>query len=203
MEDYSLESVISNNIRFYLKEINTCAVAIVVGTERLKDGFVTVKPLVNKIHNDLTSVEQPNIAYVPVLMPRTSTSGIVMPINQGDTVLLLFCKDDVDEVKFGSKEPSEPRTLRQFDYSDAVALVGFNIAQESIWNSSNHYNGYDNKSLKVVHNLGKDTESFLELNDKGGLNVKVTEYNVECNNFNVTATEKVSITAPLISENGV
>lgn len=203
MDEFSLESVISNNIRFYLNEINTCTIAVVVGTDRLKDGFITVKPLINKIHNDLSSTEHPNIAYVPVIMPRTSTSGIVMPIKQGDTVLLVYCKEDTDEVKFGSKEASDPRTLRKFDYSDAVALIGFNISQESIFNPSNYKLGYDNTSLKVVHNLGEDSECHIEMDNKGGVSVEATTFNVNCKNANINASEKVSITSPLISENGV
>lgn len=198
----ALDSILRNNFYSMMSKVNTCMVGIVVGVDDLKQGFIDVQPLGNRLVG-LEEVEYPTIYYVPVVMPNTNTSAIVMPVSQGDTVLLVFSQNNIEEFKLGTKETFSPRTPRMFSIDDAVAIVGFNISQESIWNPANYTNQLGGDSLKVVHNVGRQEECYLELTRKGSLKVKVKDYDVECDNFNVNAKEKVSITAPLISENGI
>lgn len=186
-----------------LKSINTCMVAKVVGINKIKDGFVDVQPLVNKLDIDYIGLEYPVISYVPIVMPCTSNSAVVLPVKQGDLVLLVFSQNPIDSFKLGSSVEHDPTDLRVFDINDAIAIAGINTTQNNLWKSEKYLSGYNNDSVKVVHNIGKQEENYIELHNDGNISLKATTFNVSCENFNLNASEKVSITSPLISENGV
>lgn len=178
--EVSLESILKSFISFNINHINTCMVGEVVNTDNLVNGFVDVQPLVNKRGGNYDTYEYPVISYVPVIMPATSTAGIVFPVKRGDTVLLVIGQHCFDQFKLGVKVPHDTLDLRRFDISDAVAFVGFNTTQDSVWNTDNHKNTYSENSLKVYNNLGSDVEGFVELSGDGVVNIKSTkEVNVD------------------------
>lgn len=194
--EVSLESILKSFISFNINQINTCMVGEVVNTDNLSNGFVDVQPLVNKRGGNYDTYEYPVISYVPVVMPATTTAGIVLPVKRGDTVLLVIGQHCFDQFKLGVKVPHDTLDLRRFDISDAVAFVGFNTTQDSVWNTDNHKKEYSEDSLKVYNNLGTDQECSMLLTNKGDIDV-------DCNIFRVNAKEKIELVAPMISENGV
>lgn len=194
--EVSLESILKSFISFNIKDINTCMVGEVVNTDNLSNGFVDVQPLVNKRGGNYDTYEYPVISYVPVVMPATTTAGIILPVKRGDTVLLVIGQHCFDQFKLGVKVPHDTLDLRRFDISDAVAFVGFNTTQDSVWNTDNHNKEYSEDSLKVYNNLGTDQECSMSLTNKGGIDV-------DCNIFRVNAKEKIELVSPMISENGV
>lgn len=167
----ALDSILRNNFYSMMSKVNTCMVGIVVGIDDLKEGFIDVQPLGNRVIGT-EEVEYSTIYYVPVVMPNTNTSAIVMPVSQGDTVLLVFSQNNIEEFKFGTKDIYTPKTPRMFSVDDAIAIVGFNISQESVWNPSNYKNQLGEDSFKIVHNIGKQEECYLELKRNGVINVK-------------------------------
>ena len=194
--EVSLESILKSFVSFSINQINTCMVGEVVNTDNLVNGFVDVQPLVNKRGGNYDTYEYPVISYVPVVMPATTTAGIVLPVKRGDTVLLVIGQHCFDQFKLGVKVPHDTLDLRRFDISDAVAFVGFNTTQDSVWNKDNHKKEYSEDSLKVYNNLGTDQECSMSLTNKGDLEV-------DCNVFRVKAKEKIDLVAPMISENGI
>lgn len=194
--EVSLESILKSFISFNINQINTCMVGEVVNTDNLSNGFVDVQPLVNKRGGNYDTYEYPVISYVPVVMPATVTAGIILPVKRGDTVLLVIGQHCFDQFKLGVKVPHDTLDLRRFDISDAVAFVGFNTTQDSVWNTDNHKKDYSEDSLKVYNNLGTDQECSMSLTNKGDIDV-------DCNIFRVNAKEKIELVAPMISENGV
>ena len=194
--EVSLESILKSFVSFNINQINTCMVGEVVNTDNLSNGFVDVQPLVNKRGGNYDTYEYPVISYVPVVMPATTTAGIILPVKRGDTVLLVIGQHCFDQFKLGVKVPHDTLDLRRFDISDAVAFVGFNTTQDSVWNSDNHKKEYSEDSLKVYNNLGTDQECSMSLSNKG-------DFEVDCNVFRVNAKEKIELVAPMISENGV
>ena len=194
--EVSLESILKSFISFNINQINTCMVGEVVNTDNLSNGFVDVQPLVNKRGGNYDTYEYPVISYVPVVMPATTTAGIILPVKRGDTVLLVIGQHCFDQFKLGVKVPHDALDLRRFDISDAVAFVGFNATQDSVWNSDNHKKEYSEDSLKVYNNLGTDKECSMSLTSKG-------DVDVDCNIFRVNAKEKDELVSPMISENGV
>lgn len=194
--EVSLESILKSFISFNINQINTCMVGEVVNTDNLSNGFVDVQPLVNKRGGNYDTYEYPVISYVPVVMPATTTAGIILPVKRGDTVLLVIGQHCFDQFKLGVKVPHDTLDLRRFDISDAVAFVGFNTTQDSVWNTDNHKKEYSEDSLKVYNNLGTDQECSMSLTNKGDIDV-------DCNIFRVNAKEKIELVSPMISENGV
>lgn len=194
--EVSLESILKSFVSFNINQINTCMVGEVVNTDNLSNGFVDVQPLVNKRGGNYDTYEYPVISYVPVVMPATTTAGIILPVKRGDTVLLVIGQHCFDQFKLGVKVPHDTLDLRRFDISDAVAFVGFNTTQDSVWNSDNHKKEYSEGSLKVYNNLGTDQECSMSLTNKGDLEV-------DCNVFRVNAKEKIELVSPMISENGI
>ena len=194
--EVSLESILKSFISFNINQINTCMVGEVVNTDNLSNGFVDVQPLVNKRGGNYDTYEYPVISYVPVVMPATTTAGIILPVKRGDTVLLVIGQHCFDQFKLGVKVPHDTLDLRRFDISDAVAFVGFNTTQDSVWNTDKHKKEYSEDSLKVYNNLGTDQECSMSLTSKGDIDV-------DCNIFRVNAKEKIELVSPMISENGV
>jgi hypothetical protein len=194
--EVSLESILKSFISFNINQINTCMVGEVVNTDNLSNGFIDVQPLVNKRGGNYDTYEYPVISYVPVVMPATTTAGIILPVKRGDTVLLVIGQHCFDQFKLGVKVPHDTLDLRRFDISDAVAFVGFNTTQDSVWNTDNHKKDYSEDSLKVYNNLGTDQECSMSLTNKGDIDV-------DCNTFRVSAKKKIELVAPMISENGV
>lgn len=194
--EVSLESILKSFISFNINQINTCMVGEVINTDNLSNGFVDVQPLVNKRGGNYDTYEYPVISYVPVVMPATTTAGIILPVKRGDTVLLVIGQHCFDQFKLGVKVPHDTLDLRRFDISDAVAFVGFNTTQDSVWNTDNHKKEYSEDSLKVYNSLGTDQECSMSLTNKGDIDV-------DCNIFRVNAKEKIELVAPMISENGV
>lgn len=194
--EVSLESILKSFISFNINQINTCMVGEVVNTDNIINGFIDVQPLVNKRGGNYDTYEYPVISYVPVVMPATTTAGIILPVKRGDTVLLVIGQHCFDQFKLGVKVPHDTLDLRRFDISDAVAFVGFNTTQDSVWNIDNHKKEYSEDSLKVYNNLGTDQECSMSLTNKG-------DVEVDCNVFKVNAKTKIELVAPMISENGV
>jgi len=165
--EVSLESILKSFVSFNINQINTCMVGEVVNTDNLSNGFVDVQPLVNKRGGNYDTYEYPVISYVPVVMPATTTAGIILPVKRGDTVLLVIGQHCFDQFKLGVKVPHDTLDLRRFDISDAVAFVGFNTTQDSVWNGDNHKKEYIEGSLKLYNNLGTDNECSVELASDG------------------------------------
>lgn len=178
--DVSLESILKSFVSININQVNTCMVGRVVNTDNLENGFVDVQPLVNKRGGNYDTYEYPVISYVPVIMPSTTTAGIVLPVNRDDTVLLVIGQYCFDQFKLGVKTPHDVFDLRRFDISDAVAFVGFNTTQDSVWNPDNHKTSYSSNSLKMYNNLGQQNECFVELSGDGVITAKsVKEINAD------------------------
>jgi hypothetical protein len=92
----------------------------------------TVKPLIKKMYINGDIVELPILVNVPIIFPRTMTSGVVFPIIRGDGVLLLFADRSLERW-YSSGDDVEPGDSRKFDLSDAVAIPGlYSFKQENI-----------------------------------------------------------------------
>lgn len=184
-----VQKVLNGFIDERLEYINTCSVGIITNTQELKNGFVTVKPLINTLSNNLESVETAEIAFVSVIMPSTHSSGLVIPVKKGDTCLLVFGKQDFESFKLGSDTPHDVRGFQNFSSSNAIAFVGFNITQESIWNPKNHSETYSETSVKLYNNKGTENECFIEMEESGVVNV--------------TSQSEVNVNAPVVNTDDV
>lgn len=87
----------------------------------------SVQPLIDQVLVDGTRVPLPVLADVPVQFPRGGGFVLTFPVRPGDECLLLFNERCIDGW-WQSGEPSEPLDYRQHDLSDAVAIMGIELA---------------------------------------------------------------------------
>lgn len=190
----NLESLLKNNLDNYMEDVYTCIPAMVVGVQKLNEGLVDVQPLINNVFTDGAKVEFPTIYAVPVIMPCTMKSSITMPVNHGDTVLLMFSQRDIDVFKNGGDSPHDPSSFRRFNMNDAVALIGLNPVNKTRLSAKNHNIPFDNESLIIAHNVGEDNESYIKFDNSGSINIGATS------NLNIKA-KSVDINADAVSIN--
>lgn len=83
----------------------------------------SVQPLLQVALADGGSATLPLINHVPVVWPRGGGAILSFPLQQGDTVLLVFSERSLDEwlQQGGDVAPADPRS---HDLSDAVAIPG-------------------------------------------------------------------------------
>lgn len=180
-----------------MKSLNFCMPAVVIGIERLKDGLIDVAPVIDKFTSTLGYTEYEPIYDVPIITPNTSTTSIQVPINQGDGVLLLFTQSDSSEFVQGLKDAHEPNTNSFLSLDNAVALIGFNPYQESVYNNNNYKNELDNTALNIVHNKNTENEVMMSFTSDGAMRVFCNKVDVSCKQADVKA-DTVNVDSSLI-----
>lgn len=201
---FGVETVIRHMINQNNQNINISFPAIIVGVDNLKEGFIDVQPVVNYINpSSSESSPYPIINDVSIIFPNSQSTSICFPVKQGDFVSLLFQTADIQDFIMGSTEPHEPAFPTYGNLANVVAIVGFTPYQQSCFNPINYKNDFDNQDLNIVHNKNTDNEITFKLTTDGDLKVlNAKKVSFECEEFEVSASEKIKLTAPLISENG-
>lgn len=184
-----LAPIVKNIAINEVKSLNFCMPAVVVGIDRLKDGLIDVAPVIDKFTSTLGYTEYDIISDVPIITPNTSTTSIQVPINQGDGVLLLFTQSDCSEFIQGLKDTHEPNTNSFLSLDNAVALIGFNPYQESVYNNNNYKNELDNTALNIVHNKNTENEVMMSFKQDGTMKIICNKVDVSCNEASVKAKE--------------
>lgn len=178
--------------------------AVVVGVDKLSDGLIDVQPIVDFMNSTTSeSVSYPTLYDIRVVFPSTINSTICFPVNQGDFVDLIVQSVDIQKFVNGNEEQHSPSFSSYNNLANVVAFVGFSPFQHSCFNANNYKNEFDNQDLNIVHNKNTKDEITFKLTAEGDLKVlNAKKVSFECENFEVNATEKIKLTAPLISENG-
>lgn len=82
-----------------------------------------VQPAIKKKYRDGETESMPIITGVPVMFPRVGNASLTFPIEDGDTVLLIFAERNIENFLNQGGE-QEPADNTKFSLSDAVALPG-------------------------------------------------------------------------------
>ncbi len=83
----------------------------------------TIK-LVYKVEQDTDTVTHPLLVNCPLHMPVSDSGGLQIPINAGDTCLVLFNDNDIDTWFTTGEADTLPNTTRLHNINDGIALVG-------------------------------------------------------------------------------
>lgn len=199
----SLEAAVRYMINKNNHSLNIAFPALVVGVQKISDGFIDVKPLVNHT-NPLTMdyAEYPTLYDIPVVFPSTKNSTFCFPINQGDFVDLLIQSVDVQRFVEGEKESHDPNFLSFGNLANCVAIVGFTPYQESCFNPNNYKNEFNNQDLNIVHNKNTDQEAIISVNTQGDIHLKSpTKVLVESKEVQVVS-DKIDANNAVISTQG-
>jgi hypothetical protein len=82
-----------------------------------------VQPLIKRQYRDGVVLSTPVIVNVPVIFPRSGGASLTFPVEQGDTVLLIFSERALENwLSLGGE--TVPGDSRKFDLSDAMAIPG-------------------------------------------------------------------------------
>lgn len=84
----------------------------------------TAQPLVQSLFGDesgAANVERLPVVHAPIVFPATARGGLTVPVQAGDTVLLVFCSSSIDQwLALGGEV--NPRDTRHHHPSDAIAI---------------------------------------------------------------------------------
>jgi hypothetical protein len=83
-----------------------------------------VKPLIKRRYSDGIARSLPIVNGVPVVMPQTARGGLILDVQPGDLVLLVFADRSLDKWVALDGREVDPEDPRRFDMSDAVAIPG-------------------------------------------------------------------------------
>jgi len=89
----------------------------------LTTGKAEVRPLVRLRYSDGTILTPPVISNVPVVLPRTRTASLTLPIAAGDPVLIVFAQWSIDRWLSEGAEV-DAGDARTHAMSDAFAIPG-------------------------------------------------------------------------------
>lgn len=173
------EKLINFLIKNQIRDLNFSIPAIVVGVQRLKQGYVDVKPIVNRINVQTgDTFERTTIKNVRLIFPSNKTSTICFPVKQGDQVRLVFQNCSIQQFLDGNTNPHDPVSNAFLNLNDVTAEVGFQTTQESCFDANNYSEEFDSTSLNIVHNKNTPQESKIEIKESGDVIVK-TNSNIE------------------------
>ena len=162
------EKLINFLVKNQIRDLNFSIPAVVVGIQRLKEGYVDVKPIVNRINPQTgDTFERTTIKNVRLIFQSNKSSTICFPVKQGDQVRLVFQNCSIQSFLDGNTQPHDPITNAFLNLNDVTAEVGFQTTQESCFDANNYANEFDNTSLNIVHNKNTPQESKIEIKESG------------------------------------
>lgn len=168
-DEIHLEPILNEFVDSYLRGLNYCIPARIVGVQNIEELRIDVQPL-NKIrHKDNTVSEIPILYNVPMMCYGTDDSAVLISPKQGQTVLLLFSQLSLDEFKGGSITPVSSRSNRKNDLQDAIAIPSIFPFNRSPNRSLRHYTEHSTEDLTIVHNLGTSRENKVTLKRSGAI----------------------------------
>ena len=198
-----LEPILRNFFSNKMSEMNYCLPARIENVQNLKEGRVDVKPLYIPRYIDNTYSELPVIKNVPIVFPSSNKSGTVFPVEQGDTVLLIFAQCNIDNFKGGSVEPYSTVFDRKFDINDAIALVGFSPFNINPINTEKHEKDYELGDVSLFNNLGKDNENKINVKKDGTVKIDASSTIVESKAMIKLGSPNIKSQGTLASGTGV
>lgn len=199
--DIGWEKLLSAGFWKEMNDLYTMMPATVISVvDDFKEQRINVQPSLNKLFSSGESAPRASIINVPVIMPATSTSAITMPLNEGDTVWLMFSMRAMEIFMESDGKPSTPNNYSKFDQKDAVAIVGLFPRKKAINNPNKRTHEHSTKDLVIAHNIGKPSEVEIRLKPDGSLIINSpTSVIVNCKDAEVNAESSASITTPQLT----
>jgi len=128
-----LSDALLNAIDFRLVDIHTAIPGIVQSYDpatQQAEVQVAIKKTYGIAGEDVV-LDAPVITSVPVVFPSTKNSFLIFPVEQGDSVLLVFSERSLERW-LSAGGVVEGGINRKFDLTDAIAIVGLHAFNEPI-----------------------------------------------------------------------
>ena len=130
--------------------------------------------LVNPLRSELT--DYPLLKNVPVFIPAGGGAAVTMPVQPGDTCLVVFSDLDISTWFLKGETNALPPTERNHDIRDALAIVGFRPMTNVIEN----YNAKDAELRNADASIAVGADGKVSIkNDRESLHGVLSEL-VKC-----------------------
>lgn len=135
-----LDALLTEVLRAFRRSMFTALPGEVVGIDAADASVCDVRPIPGNLWTGRDSVQRaesyPVIQGVPLLFPRAGKFFVRMPVNVGDTVLLVFSMHAYD--LWFLQGDTRPRQFheRTHDISDAIAIPGLYSAADGLASAS-------------------------------------------------------------------
>lgn len=191
-----LRETTSNNLRV--------AMPAKIESYDYKTQKASVKIDMKELTKDNKEVDYPVVNAVPVMFPSSGGASLTMPVQKGDTCLLVFADRNIDAWLLGGSG-QKPSGNRSHALSDAIAIVGLNqfTKASKAKNNTDLLITYADSAITLKPVGIVDVTSAKEINIKTEnivINCKNSTINVEetaaltCKNSSVTISETATIT---------
>lgn len=184
------EKLINFLVKNQIRDMNFSIPAVVTGVQRLKEGYVDVKPIVNRINTQTgDTFERTTIKDVRLIFPSNSTSTFCFPVKQGDQVRLIFQNCSIQKFLDGNTNTHDPISNSFLNLNDVTAEVGFQTTKDSCFDANNYSTEFESDSLNIIHNKNTERESKIEIKDSGDIFINTNnDVNVNCETLNVKSS---------------
>lgn len=119
-ETQSLDGILKMLKRNIFIELNVCIPAIVKAYNSA-DNTVDLQPAIQAVLKDNSFLTLPQIFDIPVLELGGKGLSVKIPLEAGDTGIVIFCDRDITLFK-QEKKNTQPNTLRKHDLSDGIFI---------------------------------------------------------------------------------
>lgn len=204
MEETTLGEVISTVFNYEMENVYTALPGIILKVhDNGETLLVDVQPSVSVRTQTEEIFHRPVILNVPVEMPASNSAGVLFPVEIGDTVMLIFSSDAIDNFKHGDGKPTAPNDYRRFNIRDCVAFPGVFPKSASVNKPQRHKFAHNPKDVVVYHNLGTADEvevrlkkgeskvivncNVAEVNAKDSMTVTTKAFKIECDSYQVSS----------------
>lgn len=116
----TLDGILKMVKKIIFIELNVCLPATVVSYNSA-DNTVDLQPAIQAVLKDNSFVSLPQIFDVPVLELGGAGLSIKIPLQAGDTGIVIFCDRDITLFK-QEKKNTQPNTLRKHDLADGIFI---------------------------------------------------------------------------------
>ena len=113
----ALMQILKDNIFINL---NVCLPAI-VKSYSLSNNTVKIQPAIQTVIIDEGFIDMPLLLNVPVLELGGKGLSVKIPLQEGDTGIVIFCDRDISLFK-QEKKNTQPNTLRKHDLGDGIFI---------------------------------------------------------------------------------
>jgi len=136
-------------------------------------------------NQELVTEEIPDLADVPVVLPRGGGFSLTIPVQPGDECLLVFADACID-TWWQSGEVQDPLVPRRHSLSDPFAILG-------CWSKPNVIQNYDPDNCQLRSDDGKVVITLDYADQELNLEVETGTINVTAQTVNITGSDQVTI----------
>jgi hypothetical protein len=171
-----LKSATSDNLRV--------AMPARIESYDFKTQKASVKIDMKELTGEGKEIDYPVVNAVPVMFPSSGGAALTMPVNRGDSCLLIFADRSIESWLAGGSG-QKPTTIRSHALSDAIAIIGLNqfTITSKARNNTDVLLTYSDSELILKPN------GVVDINSAKQLNVKTENITINCKNSTINIGE--------------